>query len=71
MLYMTVVALTGSRNPIEAVIVICQMSAWTDNLYERPMIRRLVLRIVLALSVSMPAVSAKLFYMDHDAFTGK
>src|SRR5450631_1585512 len=47
------------------------MSAWTDNWYERPMIRRLVLRIVLALSVSMPAVSAELFYMDHDAFTGK
>jgi hypothetical protein len=71
MLCTTVVALTGSRNPIEAVIVNCQMSAWTDNLYERPMIRRLVLRIVLALSVSMPAVSAKLFYMDHDAFMGK
>jgi hypothetical protein len=35
------------------------------------MIRRPVLRIILPLSVSMPAVNAELFYMGHDAFMGK
>jgi hypothetical protein len=35
------------------------------------MIRRLAICVVLALLAGMPALSAELFYMDHDAFTGK